>query len=523
MDEPTAIALTASPADGIPGRPTCRVGNRDRVLTGSLLAFVAAASVYRAATQGIVYDEAATYLMFVAGPLERVFQWYTANNHVLFTLAANTTTGLLGVTEFTLRLPSVFAGAGYLIAAALLASRICSTRLVFFLTLCALTLNPLVFDFLSAARGYGLALCLFMVALLELSREPGRQRWVLTSLALGGAVCANLSFAFPAVALGVTASALAVKCRGGETGWRVVLAKLWLPGISTTAALLALPLRNATFDTFFFGADTLIEGARSIVRLSVQHHPTWWSGTPLSTWTETALTGAAIVTAVAASCAGALGLLRWRRLAPTAPAAQSRILLGGTMAFTIALLIIAHATAGVLYPKERTGLYFIPLIVLTLASAADWARSRAVRWAAAGVLCLLTVTAFEQFTTGSYAQWRYDAGSRRIADLIAARASGYARSMRVATTEHLYQPALEFYRVTRYPDRLAPVVDGFDPASPGDIDLVVVTTADAAQLPATCRQLYVDAVSSAEIRECAREPAGGAPAAIATTGSTGAQ
>ena len=492
------------------------------MLAGSLLTFVAAASVYRAATQGIVYDEAATYLMFVAGPLERVFQWYTANNHVLFTLAANTTTGLLGVTELTLRLPSLFAGAGYLVAAVLLASRISSTRLMFFLTLCALTLNPLVFDFLSAARGYGLALCLFMVALLALSREPGQQRWVVASLALGGAVCANLSFAFPAVALGVTASALAVKGTG-TTDWRLVLAKLWLPGMSTTAALLALPLRNATFDTFFFGADTLIEAARSIVRLSVHHHPTWWSGTPLSTWAETALTGAAIVTAVAASCAGALGLLRWRRLAPTSPAAQSLVLLGGTMAFTIALLVIAHATAGVLYPKERTGLYFIPLIVLTLASAADWARTRAVRWAAAGVLCLLTFTAFEQFTTGSYGQWRYDAGSRRIADLIAARAPGYARSVRVATTEHLYQPALEFYRVTRYPDRIEPVVDGFDPASPGDIDMVVVTPADAAQLPATCRQLYVDAVSGAEIRECAREPASGAPAAIATTGSPEAQ
>jgi hypothetical protein len=499
-----------------------------------LLAFVAAASVYRAATQGIVYDEAATYLMFVAGPVERVFTWYTANNHVLFTLAANATTGLIGVTELTLRLPSVVAGIGYLLAAALLAARICTRRVVFFLTLCALTLNPLVFDFLSAARGYGLALCLLMAALLELSREPGRQRWVLASLALGGAVCANLAFAFPSVALALTASAIALKGprragllgppkSGDAAGRRVVMAKLWLPGISMTAALLALPLRNATLDTFFFGADTLIEAARSVVRLSVQHHPTWWSGTPLATWTETALTYAMIVTAVAASCAGAFWLLRWWRLAPTPLAAPPGALLGGTMALTITLLIVAHTTADVLYPRERTGLYFVPLIVLTLASAADWARSRVVRWAAAGVLCLLTVTAFEQFTTASYGQWRYDAGSRRIAELIASRASSYARAVRVATTEHLYQPALEFYRVTRYPDRLAPVVDGFDPTNTGDIDMVVVTTADAARLPATCRQLYVDAVSGAELRECAREPASGVPAAIATTGSAGVQ
>jgi hypothetical protein len=295
------------------------------------------------------------------------------------------------------------------------------------------------------------------------------------------------------------------------------MAKLWLPGTSMAAALLALPLSNATLETFFFGADTLIESARSIVRLSVRHHSTWWTGTPFSAWAEAVLTGAAVITAIAASCVGAFRLLRGR-LAPTSPAALSRLVLSGTIAFTIALLAVAHATAGVLYPRERTGLYFVPLIVLTLAGGAEWARARAVRWAAAGVLCLLTATAFEQFTTGSYGQWPYDAGSRRIAALIAARASGYARAVRVATTEHLYQPALEFYRVTKYPDRFAPVADGFDASRPGDIDMVVVNPADAARLPATCRQLYVDAVSGAELRECAQEAASGAPAAIATTG-----
>ena len=524
MDEPTASPAPASPADGIrDGRQPGRVRNRDKVLAGALVAFVAAASVYRAATQGIVYDEAATYLMFVVGPFERIFTWYTANNHVLFTLAANTTTALLGVTELTLRLPSVVAGIGYLVAAALLAARICTTPAVFFLTLCALTLNPLVFDFLSAARGYGLALCLLMVALLELSREPGRQRWVLASLALGGGVSANLAFAFPAVALATTASALVLKSSGDAAARRVVMAKLWLPGTSLTVALLALPLSNASRDTFFFGADTLIEAARSIVTLSVQHHPTRWTGTALAAWTETAITISAIVTAMAASGAGVFWLLRRRRLSPTSPAAQTLVLLGGTIALTIVLLAAAHSAAGVLYPKARTGLYFVPLIVLTLACAADWARPRVVRLAAAAVLCLLTATAVEQFTTGSYGQWRYDAGSRRIAGLIAARAPGYKRAVRVATTEHLYQPALEFYRVTRYPDRLAPVVDGFDPAGTADIDMVVVTATDAARLPGMCRQLYVDAVSGAELRECARQPADSTPASVATSGSSGTQ
>ena len=486
---------------------------------GLFLAFVAAASFYRAATQGIVYDEATTYLLFVDGPLEHVFTRYTANNHVLFTLAADATTRLLGVTELTLRLPSVVAGVAYIAIAVELARRVCSTRLAFWLTLGALTLNPLVFDFLSAARGYGLALCLFTLGLLELSREPGRQRCVLASLALGGSICANLAFAFPALALWTTASLIALRRDTSPTHARRLVTRFWLPGMVSAAALLAVPLLNATLGAFFFGADNLLDTARSIVRLSVQHHPTWWTGTLAAKWTESVLTSAVIVTAIAASCGAVVRLLRSRRILSGSPATSCLLLSGGTLAVTLVLLMVAHGTAGVLYPMERTGLYFIPLIVLTLAAAGNSSRYRVVRWGSMAVLSVLTMTAIEQFTVVSYGQWRYDAGSRRIAELISSRAADLPRAVRVAATEHRYQPALEFYRVTRYPDRLAPVVDGLGTATVRDFDIVVVNAADAAILADTCRRLYVDPVSNAEVRDCAPEPAAGPAGSIATIGA----
>src|SRR5262245_50500298 len=100
MDEPIGFDAADSEAQRTAWTPfvnasSRRGRNRDWVLIGSFLTVVAAASVYRATTQGIVHDEAVTYLMFVAGPLEHVFTRYTANNHVLFTLAANATTHLL--------------------------------------------------------------------------------------------------------------------------------------------------------------------------------------------------------------------------------------------------------------------------------------------------------------------------------------------------------------------------------------------------------------------------------------------
>ena len=126
---------------------------------------------------------------------------------------------------------------------------------------------------------------------------------------------------------------------------------------------------------------------------------------------------------------------------------------------------------------------------------------------ALGVLAVLTMTAVEQFTLGSYGQWRYDAGSRQIAELISSRAADRSRPMRVAASEHLYQPALEFYRVTRYPHRLAPVADGFDPANVGAFDIVVVNAEHGARVADRCGLVYVDAVSGAEVRECGRKSA----------------
>ena len=507
MAEPRVVAVDVSGAQrttnaGGVNDSSGRVLNRDRLCVGALIAFIAAASAYRAATQGIVYDEATTYLMFIAGPLEHVFTRYTANNHVLFTIAANATTGVLGVTEFTLRLPSLVAGFAYMVVATLLAGRISATRLVFLLTLCALTLNPLVFDFLSAARGYGLALCLFTLALLEVSQE--RPHWTLASLALGGSICANLAFAFPAAALWITASAIALKSATAAVFVRMLLVRFWLPGIAAAALLLAVPLSNATLGTFFFGSENLVDTARSIVRLAVEHHPTWWTNTSFATWIAGALTWAAIITAIAASMASMIRLLRWRRFAQGTRDAHWLLLYGGTLACTVILLTIAHHSAGVLYPKERTGLYFIPLIVLTLAGAAGSARSRMLRWSAIAVLAVLTTTAVEQFTVGSYGHWRYDAGSRRIVELISSRTADAAGLIRVGATEHLYQPALEFYRVTRYPHRLAPVADGFDPTNAGEFDVVVVNAEDGAQVADRCRLVYVDAVSGAEVRECGR-------------------
>jgi hypothetical protein len=463
-----------------------------------VLAVLTLTNVYRAATQAIVYDEAATHLIFISGPISHVFTWYTANNHVLFTLLANATTEAFGASELTLRLPSVIAGTGYLLVVLIMAWRICQNRGRFLLTFCAVALNPLVFDFMSAARGYGMALFLLMLGLLTVSDQPSRSRWLLASLTLGGAVCANLAFAYPAIAVLVSASYLALRERPVLVSANLLL-YLWLPGGLLAAAMLAVPLSHATLASFYFGAGTLSETASSLISLTVRHHPTWWTETAAAMWIERSLWFVAVAVVIGMLLAGVSALTGVRETPVLSSATRWRLLLGGTWATTMVMLVGTHVLAGVLYPKERTGLYLITLAILGLAVLGETSRHRGARIAVTTTLVLLTLTSVEQFTIRSYGSWRYDAGSRHIAEMIAAWPDRQGGTFKVAATQWGSQLALEFYRVTRFPGRLLPVSDGYDPVRADQFDFLVVHDSDTGPVGRWWQQVYRDPVSSTRL------------------------
>src|SRR5471032_3022245 len=136
----------------------------------ALLAALFAVNVYRAATQSVTPDEARTYNRFVGPPLREAFRVMTANNHVLNTLLAILSTSYFHLTDLALRLPSVLCGGLYLWAVYRLSRRTFGTGLLCLAAVALLSLNPLVLDYLSAARGYGMALAFWMWA-LELMLE----------------------------------------------------------------------------------------------------------------------------------------------------------------------------------------------------------------------------------------------------------------------------------------------------------------------------------------------------------------
>ena len=127
-----------------------------RCLAVGLLVGLFIANVYRAATQSLTIDEAFTYNLYLSKNLRTILTEFDANNHVLFTLLAKLSVALFGNGEFAIRLPSLFGGLIYFYAV----YRVCwfffPDRWLFVAGVAALTLNPFVLDFLSAARGYGL-------------------------------------------------------------------------------------------------------------------------------------------------------------------------------------------------------------------------------------------------------------------------------------------------------------------------------------------------------------------------------
>jgi hypothetical protein len=170
------------------------------LLSAAIFAYV----LVRAATLSITHDEALTWAWHARGGWLDIVLFRTPglpdNNHVLHTLLCKLSTTMFGVSELSLRLPSLFGALLFLVGL-----NLCLRRLVpgwvGVIGVLALGLNPYVVDYLGIARGYGLGLGFTMAglaALLAALRDapaavragPARLAVALFSLA----ALSNLSF-----------------------------------------------------------------------------------------------------------------------------------------------------------------------------------------------------------------------------------------------------------------------------------------------------------------------------------------
>ncbi len=390
------------------------------LLALALCAFLFGAAVYRATALSVTVDEAYTYTQFVMRPLSVAMTDYDANNHVFYTLLARLTTSVFGAGDLTLRLPALGAAALFYFALFRLLVRLTGTRpWLLPLGVAAIGANTYITDLLPLARGYGLALAFFTLALSFLVDAAPSLRTA--GICLGLSVAANLTFLFPATGLMAGVVWLERRASLGAT----------VCSVATAAVLLAVPLWHAKAEHYYFGTDSLETSAGTLLGVSLARSWSDRSGpVPAAMAIMAATLGAAVV-------AGAI--LRRR--------ARPLFLLATAIGLGLSALAASHYAAHLPYPFGRTGIVWLLLFGLSLIALA--ARFRPVAVAATPVLLAALYFYLRTWSTQLTTEWEWDAGTRAIAERIAAqpRAAG-GDPVRIGASPMMAH-TLNYYRHTR--------------------------------------------------------------------------
>jgi hypothetical protein len=411
------------------------------------LAALVAVSLYRAVTQPVTSGEAWNYNRYIAPPWVESLSRFDVNNHVLNTLLVRISTARLHVTEFVLRLPSLLAGVLYLWAVYRLARRWFGGGLVFLTVIGLLTLNPLVIDAMSEARGYGMALACWMWALeliLESLESFSAQKLNLSGMCLGLSVVACLAFVAPAIAL------LAV-CLLWSSGRAPVLI-----AFLTAFVLLVIPLNHAEWKTLAVGATSLRQTINELTALSL--------GTSLKVFGGIARVALAMLTLAGLAAA----VRHWRR--------QDGALIaftGATLALTLVFLMAGHIWLHTPFPQEGA-IYLIPLTVLPVTAAILKGKNKAAQIAFLALSSVLLARYLSEFPIGAYTVGREFAGGRILAKTLREKVG--RGSARIGVSPDV-EPIMNYYR-TRYRQGNWQFIEGQPFA--GSYDYYILTPTDAA-------------------------------------------
>ncbi len=454
------------------------MGKLSRIAVIAVLAFVFSVNVYRAATQAITHDEALSYLWFLSGSFWSIFAINNPNNHLLTILLMRLSTTLLGMSEFSIRLPVLATCVLYLLAAYRISALLFGGGLLFILSVVLLVANPLVLDFFVAARGYGpaLAFLFYGVYCLLVYRTRSRYKWsrlYTGAISLAFGVMSNLSVIFPtfiAAALFLVTlpprpapvkrpkrsrEPAAPRPSRGEEAVRFLVPVFLL----AIVFWIAMPLTTSTPGGLYTLRSGLSASLGSLVSGSFRHNvglAQLNQDIPVLAWWR-ALLAFAILPGIVIG--GVVTALRARER----PATNVALLWSsGIVVGSMFLHIAGNFVARIPYPADRTGLYFFPFIGLTLVLLIHALRERTgnLRWTALPLIalgCLLAVHYTIQFNWTHFYMWAYDADNKAI---IKKLESIHARTGRRVDLGYSWQlsPALAFYRDVRKLDWLKPII-----------------------------------------------------------------
>jgi hypothetical protein len=410
----------------------------ERAVALLLLACVLAANVYRAATQSVTADEAFAYLHLVAEGPKSLVDRFDACHHALHTYLTFISTRLFGLNDFTLRIPSLLGGALYLWAAYRLSRRLFGEGAVGLLSIATLSLNPLILDHLSIARGYGLGLGLLLWGfdrVLEYFLRDEPNSLSQAGLFLGLAVAANLTILFPAAALALLVAAYLIHRKGLRDGIWLWTEQLGGPGAVVAFVLMVLPFAHAGRENFYFGSRTFGETIETLLFGSLLYRqPPFWLDN-FYHWAHALIRVLPWLTGLVVLA----GLWLGRR---------SR-LVGCFLwpALTVGLLWAANRLFGVLLPRFRTGLYLYVLFGFAIIALISLTWHRGWAWRGFAVLPGVQIIVFlYAFELRAYNEFRYDAGTERLMNELIRHEGLAGRKIRLGPTPILGM-TVNYYRL----------------------------------------------------------------------------
>lgn len=421
------------------------------------LTAIVALNLYRAMTQSVTPGEAWNFDRFIGPAWNEALSRYDVNNHVLNTLLVRISTARFHLTELSLRLPSLLAGLMYLWVAFRLSRRWFGDGLAFLAVLGLLTLNPVVIDALSEARGYGMAMAGWMWALalmLESSQAFSPPKLRAASLLLALSSTASLAFLAPACALLLVCL---VWLRGvpEAAGRRLSLVPIF---VLTLFVVLVIPLNHAEWKTLGVGATSLRQAINEITALSI--------GTSAK-----GVVAAARALLGLAAIAGAIAAIgSWRRRGD-----EMLAMTGATLGLTLLLVLGAHRWLHTPFPQEGF-IYVIPIAVLSLAYAFLKKNNMPAQIVFVCLAGLLLVRYATLFPYGAYASGASFADARTLAKVLRQKAGN--RTVRVGASLSA-EPILNYYRVRYRQGNWEPIER--KPLG-AEYDYYVLTPGDAAVL-----------------------------------------
>jgi hypothetical protein len=431
---------------------------RDHIGLFGLAAAAIGLVIVRACLQSITIDEANTGLDFVANSWPA--HWFpNSGNHVLNSALARLVTQIFGINELTLRTPAIL-GAIFYICSALCWCLLLTSRMLLQLPLfICLVYNPMVLDYLVAARGYSLATGLLFAALTLIAgvvlsageRDvQSNARWASFFLALS--FTANFSFAYvDAITMSVFFLWAAATLGRRRLGYARLAECCFLPGIVTAFVLCGPTVWQFPKSQLYFGSQSLREMWSSIVSAAFDE----LNPDLLNPWlvvllgkiqAELPIIGAVALLALLLS----IEATRWRSHRPNSdPLVTLMHLLVAIAVVTFLSHWLVFKAAHIPLPSGRTGLFLVLLWCLIFGAGL------AVRFQSGGrdivrscamVVLIATAVYFVGCLRLSYfREWRFDADSKQLYWIV----SDLRKRCGITNfaIDWRYSSAIDFYRL----------------------------------------------------------------------------